>query len=81
MPETAIVWTPPVPAVVVCTVVQVVAFVETWMVNAREYAPSQLSTTRVSGTAAPRSTWIHCGSLNALDQRVPVLPSNAAETG
>ena len=30
---------------------------------------------------APRSTWIHCGSLNALDQRVPVLPSTAAEAG
>src|SRR5262245_34534886 len=29
----------------------------------------------------PRSTWIHCGSLNALDQRVPVLPSTAAEAG
>ena len=26
---------------------------------------------------APRSTWIHCGSLNALDQRVPALPSTA----
>ncbi len=30
---------------------------------------------------APRSTWSHCGSLNALDQRVPVLPSTAAEAG
>ena len=30
---------------------------------------------------APRSTWIHCGSLNALDQRVPVLPSTAADAG
>src|SRR5258706_3998634 len=26
---------------------------------------------------APRSTWIHCGSLKALDQRVPVFPSTA----
>ena len=26
---------------------------------------------------APRSTLSHCGSLNALDQRVPVLPSTA----
>jgi hypothetical protein len=26
----------------------------------------------------PRSTWIHCGSLNALDHRVPTLPSKAA---
>jgi hypothetical protein len=30
---------------------------------------------------APRSTWIHCGSLNALDQRVPVLPSVALDAG
>src|SRR5436309_9747935 len=30
---------------------------------------------------APRSTRIHCGSLNALDQRVPGLPSNAADAG
>src|SRR6185437_16094288 len=29
----------------------------------------------------PRSTWSHCGSENALDQRVPVLPSTAAEAG
>src|SRR5437660_5081039 len=29
----------------------------------------------------PRSTWIHWGSLNWLDQRVPVLPSKAAEAG
>src|SRR4051812_49220665 len=30
---------------------------------------------------APRSTWIHCGSLNALDQRVPRLPSTAEDAG
>ena len=30
---------------------------------------------------APRSTSSHCGSLNALDQRVPVLPSTAADAG
>ena len=29
----------------------------------------------------PRSTCSHCGSENALDQRVPVLPSTAAEAG
>src|SRR5690242_6966259 len=29
----------------------------------------------------PRSTWIHCGSLKALAQRVPVLPSTAALQG
>src|SRR3954447_17160941 len=30
---------------------------------------------------APRSTWIHCGSVNALDQRVAVLPSTALVAG
>ena len=30
---------------------------------------------------APRSTCSHCGSENALDQRVPVLPSTAFEAG
>src|SRR5205085_12144426 len=30
---------------------------------------------------APRSTSIHCGSENALDQRVPVFPSTAFEAG
>jgi hypothetical protein len=29
----------------------------------------------------PRSTWSHWGSENALDQRVPVLPSTAADAG
>ena len=29
----------------------------------------------------PRSTWSHCGSLAALDHRVPVLPSTAALAG
>jgi hypothetical protein len=31
--------------------------------------------------AAPRSTCSHCGSLKALDQRVPPLPSTALEAG
>src|SRR6266566_1008609 len=30
---------------------------------------------------APRSTCSHCGSLAALDQRVPALPSTAAVAG
>ena len=30
---------------------------------------------------APRSTCSHCGSLKALDQRVPVFPSTAAAAG
>jgi len=29
----------------------------------------------------PRSTWSHCGSEEALDQRVPVFPSTAADAG
>ena len=29
----------------------------------------------------PRSTWSHWGSEAALDQRVPALPSKAAEAG
>src|SRR5262245_50181961 len=29
----------------------------------------------------PRSTWSHCGSLNALDQRVPASPSTLAAAG
>src|SRR6266545_8182399 len=32
-------------------------------------------------TVLPRSTCTHCGSLNWLDQRVPVLPSKAAAAG
>ena len=30
---------------------------------------------------APRSTCSHCGSLNALDQRVVMFPSTAFEAG
>src|SRR5262245_30977959 len=30
---------------------------------------------------APRSTWIHCGSAKAEDQRVPASPSTAAVAG
>ena len=30
---------------------------------------------------APRSTWIHCGSLNALDHRVVAFPSTALAAG
>jgi hypothetical protein len=40
-----------------------------------------LSTTCVIDAVAPRSTCSHCGSENADDQRVPVLPSTAAEAG
>ena len=45
------------------------------------YAASQFRTTWQIDCVLPRSTWSHCGSLNALDQRVPVLPSTAADAG
>src|SRR5918992_4917488 len=61
--------------------VQLAASAETWILNARAYAASQRSTTWLMAAVAPRSTWIHCGSLKALDQRVPVLPSTAADAG
>src|SRR5690348_10613071 len=57
--------------------VQLVASVDTWIWNALPYAASQLSTTWQMLYVAPRSTCIHCGSENALDHRVPVLPSTA----
>src|SRR5918992_1831873 len=60
-------------------VVHVVALPEVWSWKARPYAASQRSTIWLMVAVAPRSTWIHCGSLKALDQRVPVLPSTAAD--
>src|SRR5947199_401169 len=62
-------------------VVQLAASAETWSWNAVAYAASQRSTTWLTVAVVPRSTWIHCGSLNALDQRVPAFPSTAAEAG
>src|SRR5947209_7293017 len=62
-------------------VLHVVASVDVWIWNALAYAVSQFSTTRLMEWVEPRSTWIHCGSLNALDHRVPVLPSVAALAG
>src|ERR1051326_9389592 len=38
-------------------------------------------TTWLIDAVAPRSTCSHCGSLNAEDQRVPVLPSVASAAG
>src|SRR5258706_99541 len=61
--------------------VQVTASAETWSWNAVAYAVSQVSTTWEIVAVAPRSTCSHCGSLAALDQRVPALPSTAAEAG
>src|SRR5690349_1342707 len=59
----------------------VLALSETWTWNAVAYAASHCRTNRQTAVDAPRSTWIHCGSLNALDQRVPALPSTAALAG
>src|SRR6185369_9666641 len=73
--------TPPVPVVVLKMFVQLVPLADVWIWNDRAYAASQVRTTRQIDCDDPRSTWIHCGSLNALDQRVPVLPSNAADAG
>ena len=43
------------------------------------YAFSQFSTIFLIAVDLPRSTWSDCGSLKALDQRVLLLPSTAAE--
>src|SRR5258708_25715377 len=81
VPETVRVWMPPVPVVVEKIEVQFTASGEVWIWNALPYAVSQFSMTRQIVWLDPRSTWSHCGSLKALDQRVPVLPSKAAEAG
>ncbi len=61
--------------------VHVVASGETWSWNALADAVSHCRTTWLTVSVAPRSTWSHCGSLNVLDQRVPGLPSTAADAG
>src|SRR5258706_7871147 len=61
--------------------VHVAALSDTWTWNAVAYAASQVSTTWATVARAPRSTCSHCGSLAALDQRVPALPSTAALAG
>src|SRR5258708_40355735 len=62
-------------------VVQFVLSFEVWTWKAEANAASQFSTTWLTVWVAPRSTASHCGSLNAEDQRVPVLPSTAADAG
>src|ERR1700743_3361813 len=62
-------------------VVQLVLSVEVWIWNAVAYAVSQSRPTWQMLWEEPRSTSSHCGSENALDQRVPVLPSTAADAG
>src|SRR5882757_6538595 len=61
--------------------VQVVPLADVWIWYAVPYAVSQLRVTPQMVCDAPRSTCSHCGSATALDQRVPVLPSTAAEAG
>src|SRR4051812_1082075 len=61
--------------------VQAVPSFEVWILNDLPYAVSQLRVTELMVSVAPRSTWSHCGSAAALDQRVPALPSTAAEAG
>src|SRR5258708_23442002 len=58
-------------------VVQVVPSGDVWIWKAFAYAASQFRTTWLMACVAPRSTCSHCGSLKALDQRVPVFPSTA----
>src|ERR1022692_2145500 len=58
--------------------VQVVPSGEVWIWNALPYAVSQFSVTWQIDRVEPRSTSSHCGSENALDQRVPRFPSVAA---
>src|SRR5258705_4619152 len=61
--------------------VHVVPSGDVWIWNAVAYAGSHCSTTCVMLADAPRSTWIHCGSVNCDDHRVPVFPSTAADAG
>ena len=61
--------------------VQVVPSFEVWILKAVAKAVSQFRSTAVRVCVAPRSTWSHCGSLGALDQRVVGSPSVAAAAG
>src|ERR1039457_1396492 len=81
VPETVSVWMPPVPVVVEKIGVQFTASGDVWIWNALPYAVSQFRVTWQIDWVEPRSTCSHCGSLKALDQRVPRLPSTAAEAG
>ena len=58
--------------------VQFALSVDTWIENAEAYAVSHEQPTLQIWVWAPRSTSSHCGSLYALSQRVPGLPSVAA---
>src|SRR6266852_3265620 len=62
-------------------VVQLVLSVDTWIWKAVAEAVSQLRPTWQMAWDEPRSTSTHCGSENAEDHLVPVLPSTAADAG
>src|ERR1700722_12265429 len=62
-------------------VVQFVPSADVWIWNAVAYAFSQSRVTWQMAWLEPRSTSSHCGSENALDHRVPVLPSTASAAG
>src|ERR1700689_3109232 len=80
-PDVLRVWGPPVPVVGEKIEVQVELSVETWIWNAFPYAVSHIKVTWQIVWTEPRSTSSHCGSENALDQRVPVFPSVAFAAG
>src|SRR6266851_5137817 len=81
VPVTLRVCVPPVPVVVEKIGVQFTASGDVWIWNAVAYAASHCSTTWVIEALAPRSTCSHCGSANALDQRVLGFPSTAFAAG
>src|SRR3954453_393688 len=72
---------PTLPRNVFVALVNVVPSVENWTVKAVAYAASQFRLTRLTAMVEPRSTRLHWFAENWLDQRVPVLPSVAAEAG
>src|SRR3954453_19315936 len=61
--------------------VQLVPSVDAWTWKAVAYALSQDRTTLLMAWVAPRSTSSHCGSLNALDQRVARFPAPTLDAG
>src|SRR5919201_4815562 len=61
--------------------VQVELSADTWIWNAVAYAASHCRVAPQMLCVDPRSTSSHCGSENADDHRVPVLPSVAFAAG
>src|SRR2546430_15506445 len=69
--------TPPAPFAVANWSVHVTLSSDVWILYDRADARSQYSRTEPTVWTEPRSTVIHCGSPNELDQRVDVFPSTA----